>query len=482
MDTRQQPGELKSPVLHPPGQSPVEETGGDHRWLWIAMATLLMLGLAVIFALPALVGPVEDTPVAAESLPQTGESPAQRETAHQALQEYLRLRARLELENAGAWGEPVWSETAAAVSAGDRYFAQRQFAAAAREYEAARNQLQQLGNSRAEKLAASLEAASAALAVDDATTAIAQFEIALAIEPEHPAATRGLARANSRGAVIEQMNLARAAESNSDLEAAGAAYRQALQLDADYVPAQTALQRVTEQVNARDFKAAMSRALVALDAGRTGAAGKALDEAGRLRPGDTAVRDARLRLQGMRTQAGLSSLRRKAAGKVSSEDWPAAVELYRKALAIDPAAGFASAGMQRAKERVKLHAQIDHYLDKPSRVYSAAPLANAEQLLAAAGEAPPDESVLAGKITALRELVACASTPVTVTLNSDGATSILVYRVGRLGQFDTRQLELLPGDYTIVGSRPGFRDVRREIAVRPGLPVPPLVVRCEEPI
>ena len=87
MDTRQQPGELKSPVLQPPGQSHVEETGGDHRWLWIAMATLLMLGLAVIFALPALVGPVEHTPVAAESLPQTGEYPAQRQTAHQALQE-----------------------------------------------------------------------------------------------------------------------------------------------------------------------------------------------------------------------------------------------------------------------------------------------------------------------------------------------------------------------------------------------------------
>ena len=276
------------------------------------------------------------------------------------------------------------------------------------------------------------------------------------------------------------MNRGQAAASNSDLESAQAAYRQASLLDADYTPAQVALQQVTEQINARDFNAAMTRALAALDTGQTGAAGKALAEAERLQPGDTAVRDARQRLQGMRTQAGLNSLRRKAAAKVSSEDWPAAVELYRKALAIDPAAGFARAGLSRAEERVTLHAQFDHYLDKPARVYSAVPLANAEQLLAAASEAPPDEPRLAKKISALRELVTRAGTPLTVTLNSDGATSVVIYRVGRLGQFDTHQLELLPGDYTVVGSRPGYRDVRKVVKVRPGVPLPSLVVRCEE--
>ena len=446
------------------------------------MAMLLLLGLAVIFALPKFVAPVHEVSVPAEPIPPAGDTDTQRDTAHQALQAYLKLRARLGLENAGAWGEPAWSEAAAAVSAGDRYFAQRQFAAAVREYQAALNRLQQLDANRAVMLAASLEAAASALAANDVATAIAQFEIALTIEPEHPVATRGLAQANSRGAIIEQMNRAQAAESNSDPEAAQAAYRQATQLDADYAPARAALQRVTDQINTRDFNAAMSRALVALDAGQTGAAGKALDEAGRLRPGDSAVRDARQRLSGMRTQAGLNSLRRKAADRVSSEDWQAAVELYRKAQAIDPAAGFASAGLRRAEQRVTLHAQFDHYLDEPARVYSATPLANAEQLLAAASEAPPNEPQLAKKITALRALVTSASTPMTVTLNSDGATSIVVYRVGRLGQFETHQLELLPGDYTIVGSRPGYRDVRRMIAVRPGVPLQPLVVRCEEPI
>jgi tetratricopeptide (TPR) repeat protein len=482
MDARQHPGVKETTDLQPPGPPPDAVAAENHRWLWLSMAALLLLGLAVIFALPRLVGPVHETAVPEEPLPPAGDSGALRDAAHSALQAYLQLRARLELDNAAVWGEPDWSEAAASASAADRYFAQRQFAAAGRDYEAAFKRLQQLADNRAVMLTAALEEASRALAENDVDTAIARFETALAIEPEHPAASRGLAQANSRRAVIEHMNRGQAAETNSDLEVAQAAYRQAAQLDADYEPAREALQRVTDRMTSRDFNAAMTRAMAALDAGQTGAAGKALDEAEGLQPGDSAVRDARQRLRGMRAQAGLNSLRRQAAGKVGSEDWQAAAELYRKALAIDPAAGFAKTGLRRAEERIKLHAQFDHYLDKPVRVYSAVPLANAEQLLAAASEAPAEEPRLAGKISALRELVTRAGTPVTVTLNSDGLTSVVIYRVGRLGQFDSHQLDLLPGDYTVVGSRPGYRDVRKVVAVRPGVPLQPLLVRCEEEI
>jgi hypothetical protein len=149
---------------------------------------------------------------------------------------------------------------------------------------------------------------------------------------------------------------------------------------------------------------------------------------------------------------------------------------------IDPSAAFARTGLARAEERVKLHGQFDHYLDKPSRLYSAAPLANAQKLLAAAGTAPRDEPQLETKITRLRGLVEAAAKPVRVTLDSDGETSVVIYHVGRLGKFDHHQLDLRPGDYTVVGSRPGYRDVRKVIRVRPGASLPPVLIRCEEAI
>jgi hypothetical protein len=71
---------------------------------------------------------------------------------------------------------------------------------------------------------------------------------------------------------------------------------------------------------------------------------------------------------------------------------------------------------------------------------------------------------------------------VLVQLESDRETEVVVYRVGRLGAFDRFELELRPGTYTAVGTRNGFRDVRREFTVRPGAPAGPFVIRCEEPI
>ncbi|MGB5606415.1 MAG: hypothetical protein WBN51_07820, partial [Gammaproteobacteria bacterium] len=267
MDARQQPRVTPAPALQPPGRSLDAAAGASAnlRWLWAALAVLLLLGMAVIFALPGLVGPLPETSVPAEPLPPAGDTGALRDSAHRTLQAYLQLRARLELEHAGNWGEPDWSAAAARVTAGDRHFAQRQFAAAGGDYQAALDQLQQLDTNRSALLATALEEASRALAQNDVATASARFNVALALEPEHAAARRGLARAGSRTAVLEHMTAGETAEANGDLKAAGAGYRQAALLDADYAPAVAALQRVTGQIDARDFNAAMTRALAALD-------------------------------------------------------------------------------------------------------------------------------------------------------------------------------------------------------------------------
>jgi len=484
MDAPQQPGIAAPTELQPPGQA-VDPANNAHRgpvWLWVMLGALLLTALAVVFALPSVLGPAQQVAAPTEPATPAKDSGALRDQAQQALQNFLQLRARLELERAAVWGEPAWSESAGLASAGDRYFAQRQFAAAGRDYADALEQLRNLEANRSVMLTEALEKGAKALAADDVPGAIAGFEAALLIEPEQADALRGIAKARSRAAGIEQMNLGRAAEANGDLQAASDAYQRAVQLDPDYATARTAAQRVSAEISARDFTAAMTEALNALDAGQASEAGKALERAERLQPGDPAVQDARQRLQGMRAQAGLNRLRRQAAARVKAEDWSGAIAAYRKALGIDSSAAFARTGLRRAEERVKMHQQFDHYLDKPARLYSAAPLANAEQLIAAVSAAPRGEPQLAKKIARLKQLVAGARTPVSVVLSSDGETSVVIYRVARLGTFERHQLDLRPGDYTVVGSRAGYRDVRRVIRVRPGEPLSPVSVRCEEAI
>jgi hypothetical protein len=41
---------------------------------------------------------------------------------------------------------------------------------------------------------------------------------------------------------------------------------------------------------------------------------------------------------------------------------------------------------------------------------------------------------------------------------------------------------LVPGQYTAVGTRPGYRDVRRQFDVHPGRATPPVVIACEDKI
>jgi len=57
---------------------------------------------------------------------------------------------------------------------------------------------------------------------------------------------------------------------------------------------------------------------------------------------------------------------------------------------------------------------------------------------------------------------------VPITIESDNLTDVSVYRVGKLGRFGARDLNLRPGTYVMVGSRDGYRDERLEVVVKPG--------------
>jgi tetratricopeptide (TPR) repeat protein len=448
----------------------------------LSLAAILVLGLLVIFVLPGFVNQPQPQPESATPASAAVSTPAASAAANQAMQAWLQLRAKLELENVSRWGEPDWSQAAATADTGARLLAQRQFDEAAANYTLALHTLEQLYAGRDARLAKALAAGEQALTDNAVDSAVAQFEQVLAIDQQHAAATHGLARAAVRADVLLAMNTGEQAEGSGDFSAAQHAYQQAVSLDGKYEPVAEALRRVTERQQDAVFRDAMTRALTALDAGQLNAAGKALAEAAQLQPEAAVVADAQQRLAQTRQQARLGRLRRDAAIQVAAENWQAAADLYTQALLVDGSAGFANDGLARARERVKLHKQFDHYLDKPARVYSPGPLANARQLLAAVSAAPADEPVLAKKIAALQALVTQAGSPVVVTLESDGATEVAIYHVGKLGQFTRHRLELLPGSYTVVGTRNGYRDVRKTLSVSPGSSAVALQIICGEQI
>jgi tetratricopeptide (TPR) repeat protein len=425
----------------------------------MALAAALLLSLLVVLVLPRLVpeptGVVVRQPVVAPTPVVVKPKAAARAEAEQTLQQFLHLQAKLELGNAAVWGEPAWSEAAGLAASADRLFGERRFVDAAGVYADALHRLEQLDSRQQQIFTAALEAGQSALTANDADAAQKQLKLALAVKPGNESATRSLARAQVRNAVLQRMAAGEVAEGNGDLDAASVEYAEALQMDSDYQSARDNLQRVSIQLTDTKFRAAMSRVLTALDKGQLGEAGQALDAAAQLKPDEVVVRDARQRLAQARQQSKLSRLRRNAAAKVRDEDWQEAAALYKKALQTDARAGFARDGLAQAETRIELHQQLDHYLNDPQRLYSDEPQANARALLSAAGEAPAGEPRLANKIKRLEQLLAAARAPVQVQLRSNGETEVVIYHVARLGRFIEHQLELRPGTYTAVGSRPG---------------------------
>lgn len=479
------------PPLRPPGNTSTQTTDSKSpaaRIIIWAFVSLLAVLLAVVFALPNLVYQGGTTPAGtnagttAAPAGDGAERQAARAGAEQALQRALRLQAELRLANAAAWGEPEWSQVPVILASGDRLFAERQFDDSQRHYRQAVDILTALQASRGGRLQQALDAGRVALEADRADRAIAYFQQALSIEENHSVALRGLARAEVREQLKAEMSAAARAEAQGEFEQAIGFLRTAIQLDSEYQPAQQALARLEQAKADADFKQAMNEALAALQQGRFTSADNALDRAAQIDPQDPSLHDVRRQLALARQKAALDRIRNETRKLVQNENWEAAVRAYRRALAIDAHTGFARQGLANAEKRVALHQQFDHYLNDPDRLYSDEPLANAERLLEAVRVVPSSEPKLLDKRTRLEAQVSKARQPLTVRLNSDGQTDVVIYHVGRLGVFTEHTLQLKPGTYTAVGSRPGYRDARRIFTVKPGQDLQVVDIRCEEPV
>jgi tetratricopeptide (TPR) repeat protein len=230
----------------------------------------------------------------------------------------------------------------------------------------------------------------------------------------------------------------------------------------------------------REYIEAMSSGLAALEDRQWYAAQDAFARASRLRPDAPEVADGLARARAGQRRESVDDNLRRARDLEQNEAWREAEKMYSAVLAIDPEAAPALDGRMRTETRAVLDEKVEFHLANPGRLSTATVFDDAASCLEEALETVPSGPRLERQIARLELLLEHVSTPVAVVLESDAQTEIMVYRVGRLGTFMRRELNLKPGAYTVVGSRSGYRDVRLQLVVTPGTPPKPLVVRCTD--
>lgn len=495
-DTRDQTESDGPPLPAPqPATVPAPAAGVLLRRVSIVVLGLLLVALlVVVVVLPDLVAqrmtereaaapPAASPPPPAPAPEDARRLAREKREAGNKLGVVLRMQTELEADGVSVWGGPDYDAALDTLAAGDAELQAGRFAAALEHYERVAAQLEALRASMPERLAAALEAGAAALAQGDGPAARQAFTIALSVAPTHEPAALGMERARVVEEVAARMSAGTAREARGELDAARDSYASAVALDAHSATARAALDAVEGRIRERDFRAAMSAALGALETGDFAAARAALTRAEGIRPGTPEVADADRRLQLAAQQRRIDTHRQEARRLEGEERWREAAEHYAAVLVIDPTAAFARAGQARSHGRARLHTELDGYLGGLERLSAPGPRASAQRLLAAAGRpSAASEPDLAAKVEKLATALALAQTPMQVTLRSDNLTEVTVYRVGRLGRFEARELELPPGRYVAVGTRDGYRDVRVEFTLVAGREPAHVMVRCVEKI
>lgn len=464
---------------------------------WIGLATLIALVAWVVFVLPGRVTPSSRTTDADSAAPiapvagarMTERSPfaeaqldRQRKAAREILQETLARQEALAGRAVETWAAAEYQQAVDQASAGDAAYAQQDFATAQQRYREAGEAFANLAMLAEQRVRQAIRDGNGALDEGRAEAAIAAFDVALGIEPDNPEAQLGRKRAAIVGEVFPILNKAKAAEASGQLTNALDAYQQAATKDPASAAARQGIQRVGNTLSESEFRRAMAEGNEALQRRDLEGARQRFQRALELRGDSPEARTALRQISSDIAKRDSANLMAEAKTLESQEKWSDAEQKYAAVLQLDPDQAEARAARERTRTRAELDAAVAALVSQPERLLQENVYTEAIKLQKVADAIADPGPRLMEQRDRLRKAMNEIRTPIKVVIESDDKTSVTVFKVGNFGTFRQHEVALLPGRYTAVGVRKGYRDVRVEFSLVPGEAAPAVVVQCSETI
>lgn len=405
-----------------------------------------------------------------------------KQEAEALLLQLIEKQKLLEKKAVKKWAEDEFNIALTLGTSGDEQFRKNNYAAAITSYQNSLMVLNDLEKKIVPTLALHLEKGELALTQAEKNTAIVHFELAKAIEAENIQAINGLKRAETINELYALLEQGGKLEATNRFVDAKNAYQEATLLDPLSTEAKTALNRVASRLAENEFTGLINKGYATLKLRQYGNARTAFLAAQKISPNSSKPQQGIAEIDQAIHDEKLTALNAEAQQFEETQDWSNATYTYQQMLVISSNSSIAQDGLARSQKREAILVSLNEHINNKLRLGSEKVSSEAEQLLQQVASVNNPGSKITQKAATLKEFILLAKQPVSITLQSDNQTDIAIFKVGKLGKFEQRKVDLKIGKYTIVGSRSGFRDVRKVITVSSDMNIKSFKIRCEEPI
>jgi tetratricopeptide (TPR) repeat protein len=370
-----------------------------------------------------------------------------------------------------------------AASAGKQFLTEGSFTASKTKLTEATDKLQELADSISNYIRQNAALGHRYIAQGQGAKAIEAFTNLLSIDPQNEDAILQIERAKNADDVFSLVKEGEAQERSEAFEEALVAYQQAFEKDPKSAKAQNGVSRVRRKIENRDFSKYLAIAQNAEKSYRFDEAIENFQLALAVFPDRKELADSIAKARADKRQSDITTLITRAyALESENRDWEGARAIYQQLIDMEPNLQEAKDGLLRTGKVIRSILRYEKYLEIAAIEAKRLQYQLARQSWDQAMQSKPDYLELTDEAKRLQQHLITQSRPVQVLFISDMATWVSVQ--GPTAKKPTKLKEstmnLLPGDYRIIGRKKGYEDIQYRLQIRGGVAQSPLTVICDE--